>query len=144
MIALDVNTPENSVHGETPFATFFTAKSELYNAASKFVKTATDAGIEPNEIVFLTVETEKKSIFSDVTSINGINIASDFTNNSILFTTVRKFKGLEAKAVMIIDVSIKALTNPEKRRLAYVGCSRAKHLLKIAIYEDADSRDIGS
>jgi hypothetical protein len=46
MIGLDHRIVEETVHGETPIACFYTEKSELLNAALKFVKTATDAGIE--------------------------------------------------------------------------------------------------
>ena len=60
-----------------------------------------------------------------------------------MFTSVRKFKGLEAKAVMIVDMSVSSLTDPEKQRLAYVGCSRAKHLLKVAILDNTDISDFG-
>ncbi len=143
MIPLEGNNSNSSVHGETPNAVFYMSRLDLLQAASKFVNTAINAGIEPSEIVFLTVETENKSWFSDINSVNDIPIKSDFSTDGILFTTVRKFKGLEAKAVMIIDVSIRALTHPEKQRLAYVGCSRAKHLLSIAIYDDTNSAELG-
>ena len=143
MIGIDYSNVEETIHGETPIACFCTDKKDLLNAASKFVKTAIDAGIEPEEIVFLTVETEEKSMFSDITSINDIMISNVRKTGCILFTTVRKFKGLEAKAVMVIDLSIRSLTNTEKQRLAYVGCSRAKHLLKIAILEDISKDEYG-
>lgn len=143
MIAWDSSVFENSVHGEIPVAVFVDNKIDLLNEASKFVKTAIDAGIEPDEIVFLTVETEKKSLLSDVKTINGITVCNDRIKDAMLFTTVRKFKGLEAKAVMIMDVSIKSLTDSEKQRLAYVGCSRARHLLKIAIMNDTDQKAFG-
>lgn len=143
LIPADITFSENQVRGETPIAVFYTNKEELLAAASKFVKTAIVAGIEPEQIVFLTAETEQKSFFSDVNSIAGINVSNGIKDGNILFTTIRKFKGLEAKALMLIDVSLTSLTNPEKQRLVYVGCSRAKHLLKIAILEDLDSENFG-
>lgn len=75
--------------------------------------------------------------------MQGINLSGIRETGSLLFTTVRKFKGLEAKAVMIIDVSVTALTQPEKRRIAYVGCSRAKHFLKIAVLDNTDAHEFG-
>ena len=42
---------------------------------------------------------------------------------------VWKFKGLEADAMILCDV--KGITNYFTKQLAYVACSRAKHLLKI-------------
>ncbi len=144
MIGLNSSVSEDSVHGEIPVAFLYNDESELLQIIEQFTKTAIDAGIKPDEIVFLTIETEKKSILSKVNSINGIPICSEKVKDSILFTTVRKFKGLEAKAVMVIDVSIRSLVDPEKQRLIYVGCSRAKHFLNIAILEDVDKSDYGT
>ncbi len=144
IIGSDSKPFENSIHGETPTAFFFKKQIQLIEEAENFVKAAIVAGIEPEEIVFLTVRTEKKSLLSGVKQINGICITNERQQNNILFTTIRKFKGLEAKAVMIIDLSISALAYPENQRLVYVGCSRAKHLLKIAILEDIDREDYGN
>lgn len=143
LIAVDANISDMSIHGEQPVATFITNRSELLVAANKFVKKAIEAGIEPENIVFLTIETEDKSLLGGVTTIEGINISSDRVTDHILFTSVRKFKGLEAKAVMLIDISINSLTIHEKQRLIYVGCSRAKHLLEITIVDDTDQKNIG-
>ena len=61
----------------------------------------------------------------------------------ILFTTIRKFKGLEADAILIVDASLSALISQEQKKLLYVGCSRAKSLLNIAMREDVNSNDMG-
>ena len=143
LISIEGNIYDNSVHGEIPGAVFVANQTELLNEATKFVQKAISSGVQPDEVVFLTVETEKKSWLSGVTSINKIMISNEKTEGNILFTSVRKFKGLEAKAVMIVDMSVSSLTDPEKQRLAYVGCSRAKHLLKVAILDNTDISDFG-
>ncbi|HCS74061.1 MAG TPA: hypothetical protein DIW17_09315 [Clostridiales bacterium] len=143
MIGMDGSVIEDTVHGETPTAIYYKNTSELLDAARQFVNTAIDADIKPDEIVFLTIETEKTSALADIGDINGIPISSVRKDGHILFTTVRKFKGLEAKAVMVIDISVRSLINPEKQRLVYIGCSRAKHLLKLAIYEDIRKDEYG-
>lgn len=143
MIAFDSTISDNSVHGEKPNATLVNSKSELINTAVSFVKKSIDAGIRLDDIVFLTVETEAKSLLNGVARVGNYNISSEREVGKILFTSVRKFKGLEAKAVLIIDLSISALTTPEKQRLTYVGCSRAKHLLHLAITNDTGQNDIG-
>ena len=51
--------------------------------------------------------------------------------NKVLFTTVRKFKGLEADVVICIDVDEDTFTNEINRSLFYVGTSRAKTWLDI-------------
>lgn len=142
ILELDSSLYQNSVHGEQPAIIFINSQVDLLNTAKQFVKNSLAVGIEPEEIVFLTTETEKTSLLSNVSSINGILLTSERAKNCLLFTTVRKFKGLEAKAVMIIDTSIMSLTNPEKRRLIYVGSSRAKHLLKITLIDDPDPKSL--
>lgn len=52
------------------------------------------------------------------------------------FTTVRRYKGLEAKAVLLVDVRVSALTNPTCQRLIYVGSSRATAYLETLFLDD--------
>ena len=49
--------------------------------------------------------------------------------NSILFTSVCKFKGLEAKVILLIDILVNRLSNELHKRLVYVGTSRANTYL---------------
>ena len=59
-----------------------------------------------------------------------------------MFTTCRKFKGLEADAVILIDVDGSTF-NPENVQLYYVGTSRAKIRLDvITTMNDEDCRSI--
>ena len=48
-----------------------------------------------------------------------------------MFTSARKFKGLESDVIIIIDVDDRSFADDESKRLFYVGCSRAKHQLDI-------------
>lgn len=56
----------------------------------------------------------------------------------MLFTSARKFKGLEADAIIIVDVDGEAFADDEDKRLFYVGCSRAKHQLDIVFIGNED------
>ena len=59
-----------------------------------------------------------------------------------MFTTCRKFKGLEADAVILLDVD-KTTFEPENVLVFYVGTSRARIKLEItAILSDNDCKDI--
>ena len=70
-------------------------------------------------------------------------MSTERNNGKVLFTTIRKFKGLESDVVLIVDASMSALRNPENKRLLYVGTSRAKNLLNIAFLEDVESDEMG-
>jgi superfamily I DNA/RNA helicase len=55
--------------------------------------------------------------------------AVDLRSGRIKYSSIYRFKGLEAPAVVITDVD--ALGTPAQRSLLYVGCTRALHRLVI-------------
>lgn len=79
------------------------------------------------DVVILTCDTEEKSVIHDVIS-NG-------KYKKKQFTTCRKFKGLEADAIILIDVSEKTFEDDNVLRY-YVGASRAR--LRLAIVTTMD------
>lgn len=87
------------------------------------------------DIVILTCKTESASVLSDVAG-NGKY------RNKYLFTTCRKFKGLEADAVILIDVD-RTTFEQENILLFYVGASRARIKLEItAVLSDEECKEI--
>ena len=56
-------------------------------------------------------------------------------DRSIRFATVHSFKGLEADAVLLIELD--DLSNPETRFAIYVGASRARALLALFLHEQS-------
>ena len=112
---------------------FFINQSEeqLINNISKLIRKYTNSGIQRKDIVILTVKTEENSILSGLTSIGGYRMSSNIDSSNILFTSARKFKGLESSVVILVDVDEKTFESEEDRRVFYVGASRAKHFLDI-------------
>lgn len=78
------------------------------------------------DIVILTCKTEGQSIIGSKT-VDGKYV---YNNKSYRFTTCRKFKGLEADAVILVDVEKKEILE-DQNFLFYVGASRAKFYLSI-------------
>ena len=72
-----------------------------------------------------------KSILAKIRKAGNHKISTVREPNSVLFTTVRKFKGLEADAVIFVDIAEDTFANDDNKRLFYVGTSRAKHSLDI-------------
>ena len=95
------------------------------------------------DVVILTARTEDRSWMDIHRKYSGISLSNVKEKGKILFTSIRKFKGLEAEAVLIVDASMSALVQPENRRLLYTGTSRAKNLLNIAMLEDVKAGDYG-
>lgn len=87
------------------------------------------------DIVILTCKTEATSVLSN--SVKGGRY-----HNKYLFTTCRKFKGLEADVVVLVDVD-KTTFEQDNVLLFYVGTSRARIKLEItAVLSDDDCKDI--
>lgn len=137
------NVTYNEVHGEIPAARFYTREDEEEKIVSDFIKRVMDEGLEPADVVILTAKTIESSWIDPRRKYAGQELSCEGEAGKILFTTIRKFKGLEAEAIIIVDVQMSALTNPENRRLLYTGSSRAKNLLNIAMLEDIETGEYG-
>lgn len=137
------NVTFNEVHGEIPAVKFYQSKEELEIVISNFIKRIMDEGLTPEDVVILTAKTVEKSWVEKGKEYAGLKLSLVKEPGKVLFTTIRKFKGLEAEAILIIDVSMAALMIPENRRLLYVGASRAKNLLNIAMQEDVENANMG-
>lgn len=88
-------------------------------------------GQKHDEIVILTTETEERSILSG-------EVKNGLYANKYQFTTCRKFKGLEADVVILVDVT-KDTFKPDNVLRFYVGTSRARlNLDMLGILSDDD------
>lgn len=81
-----------------------------------------------DDIIILTCRTEESSILAG-------EIFDGFYRHHYRFSTCRKFKGLEADAVILIDLNAEILV--EQPALFYVGCTRAR--VRLDIVTDMDS-----
>ena len=110
--------------------------AKVYFRSSLEIKAIVDRIIDSlqsehyDNIVILTCKTESHSALS--------GFASDNRYNGCLFTTCRKFKGLEADAVILVDVESDTFENENVLRF-YVGASRAR--LRLAIVANLDDED---
>ena len=83
------------------------------------------------DIVILTCKTESTSVFGNFVS-NGVY------RNKHRFSTCRKFKGLEADAVILVDVTLE-IFEEENSLIYYVGTSRARLWLDIITTMDNEA-----
>jgi len=135
----------NEIHGEIPEAKFYMTEDELEKIVNDFVKRVTDKeGLLPDDVVILTAKNIENSWIDSNKVYGGQQLSTRNEAGKILFTTIRKFKGLEANAILIIDTSMSAIIDPDERRILYVGCSRAKNLLNIAMIEDVSADEMGN
>lgn len=133
----------NDIHGEMPAAKFYRSTLEMEDIVRSFMKRVIAEGLHPEDVVILTARTTENSWLDAGKEYGEWQLSLTREPGKVLFTTIRKFKGLEAEAVLIVDVSMLSLTVAENRRLLYVGSSRAKSLLNIAMLEDVEKNAMG-
>lgn len=88
-------------------------------------------GLTAHDMVILTTKTFEKSWLKNIKKISSIILTSEIGTSNLLFSTTRKFKGLESSVVFLIDIDSTTFSNWENRMVFYVGASRAKNSLEI-------------
>ena len=131
----------NNVHGEKPKAVFYTDKAAARGIAERFVKTMQENRVALEDMVILSVHSLEHSALHGVTELAGIPVSNTLEEGKVWATTTRKYKGLEAKAVLLVDVEVSKLTDAVMQRMIYIGGSRANTYLKVAFYEDVEKGD---
>lgn len=119
------------VPGQKPNLYIEKDKPEAWDRIAEIIRRYTDEGIERKDIVILTVKTEDTSILSTTTAVGHYHLAHNLDEKGILFTTARKYKGLESIVTIVVDLDEKTFQTEEGKRLFYVGASRGKHFLEI-------------
>lgn len=125
------------VDGSKPNLYINLSRDQMSENISKLIRKYTHSGIQKKDIVILTVKTGESSVLTGISSVGAYKLTSDLGSSNILFTSARKFKGLEASVVILVDVDARTFNSDEERRVFYVGASRAKHYLEIFTCLDA-------
>ena len=134
----------NQIHGIQPQAAFYRNEAEAKAIAEAFVSRMLAQGVSLEDMVILTVHSVPNSILHSVATLGNIPVSYKPQAGHIWFTSVRKFKGLEGQAILLIDAEVSKLADPLIKRLLYVGCSRAKAYLQLAFFEDISKSEYGA
>lgn len=124
------------VAGSKPSLYINQSREQICNNISKLIREYTDNGVSRKDIVILTLKTEESSILNSLTSIGAYKLSRNINDSNILFTSARKFKGLEAQVVILVDMDSKTFSIEDERRVFYVGASRARHYLNMFVCLD--------
>lgn len=108
-------------------------KTNLLDALDARINQYVQLGISREQIVVLTMKTMESSLVSPADyRLSRKNVLSAVREEGkILFTTVRKFKGLEAEVIICIDVNADTFLSERRKNAFYVGSSRAKLFLEV-------------
>lgn len=128
-----------------PIVFYANSSALTANILKKLIYKHMESGVAQKDITVLTCKTIETSILEE----KHYGIASDIqlkttkSANSILFSTVRKFKGLESEVVILLDVSKELFEGLDKgRNLFYIGASRAMSVLDIILADSTNHATI--
>jgi len=119
------------IPGSKPNFHITRSKDQLCERIHSIIRNYTDNGLLKKQIVLLTAKTEESSLLRNSSSVGAYHLSREIADGGILFTSARKFKGLESDVIIMVDVDDDTFNNDEARRVFYVGASRAKHYLEI-------------
>jgi len=126
------------IMGEKPLLHLENSPLNALKRLSKLILYYTDNGFLKKDIVILTAKTEETSILCGKSSIGSYRLDNVPNGSGVLFTSSRKFKGLEASVVIMVDVDAHVFETEESCRVFYVGTSRAKHFLNVISIANED------
>ena len=138
---LDVMVRDNAPAGSVPKLYHSTSVDRQIDLVDKCITELQQSGLK--DIVILTCKTEEKSILSN--ALGGEKANRNWKGSHIPFISCRRFKGLEADAVILTDVTSDLWAEFEDDAygakpglLFYTAASRAKHELRIVCDMDED------
>lgn len=125
MLNKTIKTKPDSVIGDTSVVYVSSEKDRCLEYLNNAIKSCLEKKIKESEIVIISCKTKE-----DIK--NGGSILSDYGekynvfNKSFKFTNCADFKGLEADAVILVDVTSETFETKKNCNRFYVGASRAK------------------
>lgn len=136
VIDVELNQKFQMMNGDKTTLNF--VKGDATSRLAKLLKllTGDEYSYEYSDIVILSLKTEGESILKDINKISGIPITREKSNSSVLFTTAKKFKGLESRAIIIVDIDEDSFRDERRKRDFYVACSRATQYLSLIVKGD--------
>jgi hypothetical protein len=131
IIGRSTTSPASAPEGEPHQEVRYTDASDLRRRLEATVQVLCDQGLHPAQMALLAPHRQKNSSLAGVESVAGHPVVSleDRDKNGILFSTARRFKGLEADAVLLVDQDSEDPACTTVHR--YVAASRARHLLVV-------------
>jgi hypothetical protein len=132
----EIRTKPDAPIGDTPEVIDVISGQEVLKYVDRYVHEWINKGkLKPNQVAVLSPCKKINSSLSIRTKAKGIEITEDIarwkTGEGILFSTIKGFKGLEADAIILIDVPPIDEASLFKKSDYYVACSRAKHMIAI-------------
>lgn len=125
-------SPTLGIEGPQPVLHTVADTNAALAAVESIVATAFREHKTPaHEIAVLSLETISEDSVWTRQKLGGRPVSDAPKQDHVTVTTVRKFKGLEAGLLLVVDVDFKQASETDWRRRLYVACSRARHAVHI-------------
>lgn len=131
IIESQILSNEISISGVMPILNYSNNSDELSNSIIEKIKIYLNNGYSYEDITILTMNTEDKSIINNKSINTKLLLSSETEKDKILFTTSKKFKGLESNVVILVDFNPLEIEKEEYLNNFYVATSRARQRLEI-------------
>ena len=136
ILDVEILTREEAPQGEKPTVITLELDHDIKKRVERYINEwIKDGKLKPSQVAILSPNKKERSSIRGLDSARGINITEDIDawrdDKGVLFSTVKSFKGLEADAVILIDIPEEEDSTFFKQPDYYVACSRAKHLLVV-------------
>ena len=139
VIGVGLNQKISMIDGKQTGISF--VKGNPLPSLGKLIHKLLDAdGYDLEDIVILSLKGEGNSILSGVHKMGQLKFADNRGKDVIMFTTARKFKGLESPVIVVLDIDEYSFGTEAGRRLFYVACSRAMQRLILLVNTDNDGQ----
>lgn len=140
ILNVPVPTREDAPIGIKPEVVTLEIEYDIKKRVERYVHEWINKGkLKPHQVAILSPNKLSNCSLRGATKIKGIPLTDKIQDwkegKAILFSTVKSFKGLEADAIILIDVPEGESFN-FKQSDYYVACSRAKHLLVVIHKEE--------
>ena len=133
----------SEISGPIPDLTFYSSPEQQSRQVSLTVKRWLDQGIPLNDIVILSrfrLENSglSRGLDAEILSLplKNLEIGEPPTENTVIYSTIHSFKGLESEFVILTDLD-RSIFRPESINQFYVGATRANALLELSISQEA-------
>jgi superfamily I DNA/RNA helicase len=132
LVSIEPSVRDGSPAGDNPEFRSATDLKAAFQAAGKKVREwcmSGQGGMKHRQVVVLAPSSDQHEWPKDFGTIPATQNFDKWSDNKgVLISTAKRFKGLEADAVVIIE---KQSDEPKARSEQYVAHSRAKHLLTV-------------
>ena len=133
----NANTDANSLSVSGIMPSLYFDENNSLNKLETIIDDFINDGFKENDITILTLSTEYDSMLNGLDKIGKYKFSNE-EDNSIFFTTSKKFKGLESNIVIIIDFEANKYIDYEYKKNFYVSLSRARQRLSILCNRESD------